>query len=55
MGRIGRLLCKLLQTTDHRVVAANDLMSKENLAYLLEYDSIYGQYFLGKNKYAITD
>jgi glyceraldehyde 3-phosphate dehydrogenase len=55
MGRIGRLLCKLLQTTSHQIVAVNDLMPKENLAYLLEYDSTYGQYFLGKNKYGITD
>lgn len=55
MGRIGRLLCKLLNNTEHRVVAVNDLMTKENLAYLLEFDSIYGQYFLGKNHIHVTD
>lgn len=50
MGRIGRLLCKLLANTEHQVVAVNDVMSKENLAYLLQFDSIYGQYFLGKHQ-----
>jgi glyceraldehyde 3-phosphate dehydrogenase len=53
MGRIGRLLCKLLATSPHQLVAVNDLMTKENLAYLLEHDSIYGQYFLGKNRYGV--
>ena len=54
MGRIGRLLCKLLADTNHEVVAVNDLMTKENLVYLLSYDSIYGQFFLGKNQLVET-
>ena len=54
MGRIGRLLCKLLAPTDHEIVAVNDVMPKNNLIYLLQYDSIYGQYFLGKNKFIET-
>lgn len=54
MGRIGRLLAKLLADSTHEVVAVNDLMKKENLAYLLEFDSIYGQYFLGKNNYTVV-
>ena len=49
MGRIGRLLCKLLASTKHQVVAVNDVMPKDNLVYLLKYDSIYNQYFLNKN------
>jgi glyceraldehyde 3-phosphate dehydrogenase len=44
MGRIGRLLFKLLQETGHEVVAVNDVMSKANLIYLLKYDSIYGNF-----------
>lgn len=45
MGRIGRLLFRRL-ITDERftVVAVNDIMSKENLLYLLKYDSLYGSY-----------
>jgi glyceraldehyde 3-phosphate dehydrogenase len=53
MGRIGRLLAKLLATTDHEIVAVNDLMSKSNLTYLLKFDSIYGQYF--NNKVEISE
>lgn len=55
MGRIGRLLCKLLADTPHEVVAVNDVMTKENLAYLLRFDSIYGQYFLGKHQVAVAE
>jgi glyceraldehyde 3-phosphate dehydrogenase len=43
MGRIGRLLLRRLpglQGID--LVAINDIMDEENLAYLLRYDSIYG-------------
>jgi glyceraldehyde 3-phosphate dehydrogenase len=45
MGRIGRLLCKLLILRGHNVVIVNDLMSRSNLAYLLAHDSIYGVHF----------
>jgi glyceraldehyde 3-phosphate dehydrogenase len=45
MGRIGRLLFKLLSERDeHELVAVNDLMDGENLLYLLKYDSISGPY-----------
>jgi glyceraldehyde 3-phosphate dehydrogenase len=45
MGRIGRLLFKLLSAKDeHEVVAVNDLMDGDNLLYLLKYDSISGTY-----------
>jgi glyceraldehyde 3-phosphate dehydrogenase len=43
MGRIGRLLARrLLSLEDIELVAVNDIMEPENLAYLLRYDSVYG-------------
>jgi glyceraldehyde 3-phosphate dehydrogenase len=43
MGRIGRLLTRRLLTLDGiELVAVNDIMEPDNLAYLLRYDSIYG-------------
>jgi glyceraldehyde 3-phosphate dehydrogenase len=43
MGRIGRLLCrKLLHLDGIELVAVNDIMDTDNLAYLLRYDSVYG-------------
>lgn len=45
MGRIGRLLFRrLMEDNQFEVVAVNDIMPIENLAYLLKYDSIYGSY-----------
>src|SRR5579871_876285 len=46
MGRIGRLLFRMLLGTDFELVAVNDVMNIDNLAYLLKYDSLYGP--LGK-------
>lgn len=44
-GRIGRAALKIIfETDDLEVVAINDLMSIENAAYLLKYDSNYGKY-----------
>jgi len=44
-GRIGRTALKIIsETVDVEVVAINDLMSIENAAYLLKYDSNYGKY-----------
>jgi len=44
-GRIGRAALKIImETPDLQVVAVNDLMSIENAAYLLKYDSNYGKY-----------
>jgi glyceraldehyde 3-phosphate dehydrogenase len=63
-GRIGRAALKIITGTPGlQVVAVNDLMSLENAAYLLTYDSIYGKYDkavkidknglqIGKNKIA---
>jgi glyceraldehyde 3-phosphate dehydrogenase len=43
MGRIGRLLCRRLTgMSGVEVVAVNDIMDPENLAYLTRYDSVYG-------------
>ncbi len=44
MGRIGRTLFRLLHQKKalHNLVAVNDIMSKENLIYLLKYDSVRG-------------
>lgn len=44
-GRIGRLVCRILQDRkDIRLVAINDLVPADNLAYLLKYDSTHGQF-----------
>lgn len=44
-GRIGRAALKVITDTPGlELVAVNDLMSLENAAYLLTYDSIYGKY-----------
>jgi len=45
MGRIGRLLCRrLLSLEGVELVAVNDIMDPDNLAYLLRYDSVYGTF-----------
>jgi len=44
-GRIGRAALKIIfETDDLELVGVNDLMSIENAAYLLKYDSNYGKY-----------
>lgn len=44
-GRIGRLIFRLLQErSDFEIVAINDLVPADNLAYLLKYDSVHGTY-----------
>lgn len=45
MGRIGRLLFRrLLHHPGVELVAVNDIMPVENLAYLVKYDSVYGTF-----------
>lgn len=47
MGRIGRLLFRrLINDPNIEIVAVNDIMDPANLAYLLQYDSIYGKFEL---------
>lgn len=44
-GRIGRAVFKIaLDNPDIEVVAINDLVPPDNLAYLLKYDTVYGKY-----------
>ncbi len=45
LGRIGRAALKLiLDTPDLELLAVNDLVPADNLAYLLKYDTVYGRY-----------
>ena len=45
MGRIGRLLFrKLVEHPEVELVAVNDIMERDNLAYLIKYDSVYGTF-----------
>jgi glyceraldehyde 3-phosphate dehydrogenase len=45
LGRIGRAVLKLvLDEPELELVAVNDLVPAENLAYLLKYDTVYGKY-----------
>lgn len=43
LGRIGRATLKiLLDNPELDLVAVNDLVEPENLAYMLRFDSVYG-------------
>jgi glyceraldehyde 3-phosphate dehydrogenase len=45
LGRIGRAVMKLvLDEPSFELVAVNDLVEAENLAYLLRFDTVYGRY-----------
>lgn len=45
MGRIGRAAFKILRDSpDLELVAVNDIVPIDNIAYLLKYDSVYGRY-----------
>lgn len=45
MGRIGRAALRIIMDTPAlELVAVNDLMSLDNLVYLLKYDTVYGRY-----------
>lgn len=45
MGRIGRAAFKLImERPELELIAVNDLMPLDNLAYLLNYDTVYGRY-----------
>ena len=44
-GRIGRSIYRILtSTTNHKIVAINDLSEIESLAYLLKYDTVMGNF-----------
>ena len=52
-GRIGRLVLRAAAERDNvDVVAINDLLDVEHLAYMLEYDSVHGRF---NGKVAIKD
>ena len=45
LGRIGRAILKLvIDEPSFDLVAINDLVDVENLAYLLRFDTVYGRY-----------
>jgi len=45
LGRIGRAALRVISEIEELdLVAINDLVSPENLAYLLKYDTVYGRY-----------
>ncbi|MBL8079552.1 MAG: type I glyceraldehyde-3-phosphate dehydrogenase [Anaerolineales bacterium] len=45
LGRIGRAALKIiLDTPQLELVAVNDIVPAENIAYLLKYDTVYGRY-----------
>lgn len=45
LGRIGRAALKIIMNTPELdLIAMNDLISIDNLAYLLKYDTVYGRY-----------
>src|SRR5690554_6605532 len=44
-GRIGRLVLReIMKRKDMKVVAVNDLVDADQLAYLFKYDSVHGKY-----------
>ncbi len=45
LGRIGRAVLKIiLNTSELELVAINEIIPPDNLAYLLKYDTVYGRY-----------
>ncbi len=45
-GRIGRLVFRIaMQRKDIQIVAINDIVPCDNLAYLLKYDSTHGRFY----------
>jgi glyceraldehyde 3-phosphate dehydrogenase len=59
LGRIGRAVFKILMDTPElELIAVNDLLPTDNLAYLLQYDSVYGRYpkrVLGKESTLVVN
>ena len=45
LGRIGRAILKVvIDERSMELVAVNDIVDVENLAYLLRFDTVYGRY-----------
>jgi len=54
-GRIGRLVCRIaLEHPEIEVVAVNDLVPADNLAYLLKYDTMHGRLLVGGKAAEVT-
>ena len=43
-GRIGRLVYRIAHEAGMEIVAVNDLVPADNLAYLLQYDTMHGRF-----------
>jgi len=53
-GRIGRLVYRIAAEHGIEVVAVNDLVPADNLAYLLKYDTMHRQFMLGGKRAEIS-
>ncbi len=53
-GRIGRLVYRLCAQQGIEVVAVNDLVPADNLAYLLKYDTMHRQFMVGGKPAQVT-
>ena len=54
-GRIGRLVARIAANTEGvELVAVNDLVPADNLAYLLKYDTMHGRFMIGGKPAEIT-
>ncbi len=53
-GRIGRLVYRLAAEHGIEIVAVNDLVPADNLAYLLKYDTMHRQFMLGGKPADVT-
>jgi glyceraldehyde 3-phosphate dehydrogenase len=54
-GRIGRLVCRIAsEDPSVQIVAVNDLVPADNLAYLLKYDTMHRQFMLGGRPAEVT-
>jgi glyceraldehyde 3-phosphate dehydrogenase len=54
-GRIGRLVCRIAsEDPGVQIVAVNDLVPADNLAYLLKYDTMHRQFMIGGKPADVT-
>ncbi|MFM9996943.1 MAG: type I glyceraldehyde-3-phosphate dehydrogenase [Phycisphaerales bacterium] len=56
-GRIGRLVCRIAAEdagSGVEIVAVNDLVPADNLAYLLKYDTMHGRFSVGGKPAAVS-
>ncbi|MBL8760931.1 MAG: type I glyceraldehyde-3-phosphate dehydrogenase [Phycisphaerae bacterium] len=54
-GRIGRLVCRMAaEDPSLEIVAVNDLVPADNLAYLLKYDTMHGRFQIGGKPVSVS-